>query len=449
MEKDTFEDTTPIPGPWERPGEDGAPSLSELDDTIAELAATIDAATYRLLVAIAEFDRREGWALTGARSCAHWLSYRIGLELSTARDRVRVARKLEELPLIGGCMARGELSYSKVRALARIATPENEAELVTMARSATASELERLVRAYREVGKADVDRSQRQQDGRYLQLRHGEDGSVIVEGRLPPEVGALLQRALEAAEAEGVSTETPAQRRADALGVVAERALVNTDGKERGEPYHVVVHIDAEVLEDRHAEGQCSVEHGSAISAETARRLCCDAPVVGLFEAQGQPLSVGRKSRRVSAALWRALRSRDQTCAVPGCEQTLGLRVHHVEHWADGGETTKENCICLCRRCHWLVHEGGFRVTGRAPDGLVFENRIGQRLGERFEPPELPSDPAGALRAQHVEQGIEIDARTNLLDRWWGDAMDLDTAVQVLLAREGDDAALPSWSQRS
>lgn len=118
------QDANLVVGAWERPGPDGARSLSELDDAIAELAAHIDAATYRLLTDIAEFDRRQGWVVTGARSCAHWLSFRIGLELGAARDRVRVARKLGELPVISDGLRTGVLSYSKVRALTRVATPE-------------------------------------------------------------------------------------------------------------------------------------------------------------------------------------------------------------------------------------------------------------------------------------------------------------------------------------
>jgi hypothetical protein len=479
-----------IPGLWERPGLDGAPSLEQLDLEIGELAAQIDAASYRLLTAIAEFDRREGWAHAGARSCAHWLSFRISLSLGTARDHVRVARRLEELPRISAAFCRGQLSYSKVRALSRIATPENEEQLAGTALSCTASQLERLVRVYRRVGRAELETAQRQREGRYLQLRTDDDGCLLLEGRLPPEVGAVVTRALEAAEAEldgradgqaderadeqadgqadgqadeqgsvsaetpggpqNVSAETPGrnardsgQRRADALGLVAERALMQAGTGERGEPYQVVVHVDAEVLAEGQAAegeaaagGQCHLEGGPSLSAETARRICCDAAEVTLTEdEEGEPLAVGRKSRRVSRALWRVLRSRDQTCAFPGCERTGGLTVHHVTHWAHGGETSRENCVLLCRRCHWLVHEEGFSVRGSALDGLAFENPAGQRLGERVRPPELVSDPVEALQAEHRERGLVIDGQTNLID-WWGEPMDLDLAVYGLLSAQ-------------
>ena len=328
------------PGLWERPGPDGAPSLEQLDLSIGELAAQIDAASCRLLLAVAEFDRRDGWAHAGARSCAHWLSFRTGLSLGTARDQVRVARRLEVLPRISQAFAAGRLSYSKVRALVRIATPESEKELVEIARTSTASQVERLVRAYRRVSGTEQETARRQHEGRYLRLRYDDDGCLLLDGRLPPEVGAMVQRALEAAEtelkrtqaSEPVSAESAGrnrqasgepsrcpvpqdagQRRADALGLLAERGMMQLGTGERGEPYHVVVHVDAEVLaaDDADTEGQCHVEGGPALSARTVRRLCCDAPEVKLSESQaGEALFVGRKSRRVSRALWRALRTR-------------------------------------------------------------------------------------------------------------------------------------------
>jgi hypothetical protein len=486
--------STVTPGLWERPGPGGAPSLEELDLQIGELAAQIDAASYRLLVAIAAFDRRQGWAHAGARSCAHWLSFRIGLSLGTARDHVRVARRLEELPRISAAFAVGKLSYSKVRALARIATPESEEELVATALSCTASQLERLVQAYRQVGRAGLETAQRQQEGRYLRVRYDDDGSLLLDGRLPPEVGAVVKRALEVARAELERTQAaeapnvrgldvPAetrrggeagdagQRRADALGLVAEQALMQLGSGERGEPYHVVVHVEAEVMatakpvdeEEKAggpalteaesegpasagaAEGQCHVEGGPSLSAETVRRLCCDAPEIELSESRdGEPLSLGRKSRRVSRALWRALRSRDQTCAFPGCERSGvdALNVHHVRHWADGGETSLENTSLFCRRCHWLLHEGGFSVRGHAPDKLVFENPAGQRLPDHYQPPELPADPVAALRAKRLEQGLVITGTTNLID-WWGEPMDLGLAVHGLLPKQDREPVTP------
>ena len=439
-----YETTTSI---WDRPGDDGGPSLEQLDRSITELAAHIDAATHRLLVLIAEFDRRQGWALGGFLSCAHFLNVRIGLGIVAAREKVRVARALESLPAISQAMARGEISYSKVRAMTRIATPENEAELLTMARSGPASHVERVVREYRRVGRAGLQQAQRQQEGRYLNAFYDDSGMLVVEGRLPPEVGAVVLAALEgaqravdaSAESSGDRTERPGQRRADALSLLAERALPALGMAGRGEPYQVVVHVDAAVLADAEEDGECCLENGPAIAGETARRLSCDAPVVSMVHGpDGAPLSVGRKSRRVSTALHRALRARDRTCVFPGCTRT-GREVHHVTHWADGGATDPENLALLCPAHHAAVHEGGVTLEGRAPDGLVFRTAAGYPITGRPAAPALPEDPVATLLQQNRDEGLDIGPATSRIS-WWGERLDAGLAVSNLL-RHGAGAS--------
>jgi hypothetical protein len=138
------------------------PRIAELDqlgDEIAELSAHLDAATARLLDLIREFDERGGWG-NGFLSCAHWLTWRIGLEPRAARERVRVARALGTLPRLAQALARGELSYSKVRALTRVATPATEERLLKVGRCGTAEHVERIVRGWRR-----VDRSRRRGEG--------------------------------------------------------------------------------------------------------------------------------------------------------------------------------------------------------------------------------------------------------------------------------------------
>src|SRR6185436_7875938 len=148
---------------------------------------------------IREFDTRGGWN-GGFRSCAHWLSYRTGLDLGAARERVRVARALGTLPLMAEAMARGELSYAKVRAFTRVATPETEARLLALGRAGTAVHVERIVQGWRRADrKAEARESARRHASRTLQVYPDDDGTMVVRGRLEPEVGALLIRALEAA----------------------------------------------------------------------------------------------------------------------------------------------------------------------------------------------------------------------------------------------------------
>jgi hypothetical protein len=152
--------------------------------------------------------------------------------------------------------------------------------------------------------------------------------------------------------------------------------------------------------------------------------------VVALREDRGEVLGVGRKSRRVSRALYRALRSRDRHCRFPGCARA-GQEVHHVRHWADGGETSAANTTILCKRCHWLLHEGGFSVEGVAPGGLRFFDPEGRELTGLCESPEIPADPVAALRAEHARLELPVDEHSGTVN-WWGEPLDLDLAVSGL-----------------
>jgi len=243
-------------------------SCDELESHITELAAHIHAATYRLLVLIAEFDRREGWGGEGVRSMAHWLNWKCGIGMNAAREKVRVAHALEALPKIAECFSRGELSYSKVRAMTRVANPDNQDYLLMIARHGTAWHVEQLVRQYRRVKRLEESaEAERLHDERYLQYFYDEDGSLVIEARLPPDSGALLLKALEAAR-EQISTSNTAED------------------------------VSAETLCEDGEAGRCAIEEGPAIAAESARRLGCDASrVVVRIDEQGEPLSGAKGDR--------------------------------------------------------------------------------------------------------------------------------------------------------
>ncbi|HXA95827.1 MAG TPA: DUF222 domain-containing protein [Candidatus Dormibacteraeota bacterium] len=404
--------------------QDPAHELDRLGDEIAELSAHLDAATGRLLALIRQFDARGGWN-TGFRSCADWLAWRVGLDLGAARERVRVARALATLPRFAEALARGALSYAKVRALTRVATPETEARLLAVGRAGTAAHVERIVRAWRRVD--------RQAEAR-------------------EEVGALLLRALDAAgetlyqRLRATGTETPgtdpavepptrAQQQADALALLAETALHHAlDPGAPGERYQVVVHVDAAALADPAQPGQSVLEETGHVSAETSRRLACDASrVVMRHDPDGQVVEVGARTRTIPPALRRALHHRDRTCRFPGCHGRVG-EGHHVRHWAQGGPTTLANLVRLCRRHHRAVHEEGYTVA-RGPDGtLQFRRPDGRPLVEVPPPVAALDDPVTALRARHASQGLRLHART-ACPGWLGERLDVGWALDVLHPR--------------
>ncbi len=383
--------------------------LDQLGDEIAELSAHLDAATARLLDLIREFDARAGWN-TGFRSCAAWLSWRVGFSPTAAREHVRVARALGTLPLLAQALARGELSYAKVRALTRVATPETEERLLAVGRAGTAEHVERIVRGWRQVDRqAEAQEAARQHASRTLHVYPDSDGTVIVRGRLTPEVGALLVQALAAAretlyqQARDPESEadppTMVQQQADALALLAETALHHgIDPGTLGERYQVVVHVDAEVLADAEQLGQSVLEDGARVPAGTSQRLACDASrVVMRHDPDGRVVEIGARTRTIPPALRRALHHRDRGCRFPGCGVRFG-QGHHIRHWAHGGPTTLSNLAMLCRRHHRAVHEEGYQVDRQEDGELHFRRPDGRLLPAVPLPPEVRGDAVSALR---------------------------------------------------
>src|SRR2546425_2966364 len=404
--------------------------LERLGNEIAELSAHLEVANARLLDLIREFDARRGWGVQGARSCAHWLAWRLGIELHATRERVRTARALGGLPKLRHALAHGELSYAKVRALTRVATPETEDRLLAFGKAGTAAHVERLVRGWGHVDRAAENREMAaRQRNRTLQVYQAADGMVVVRGRLTPEVGAVLIQALNAARdrlyAQGRSKDPDGnpplhgQQQADALGIIAEAALRHE------------LHVDAPVLADPDQPGQSVLEDGQHVPAGTSRRLACDASrVVMRHGADGRTVEVSARTRLIPPALRRALQHRDQGCRFPGCGLPF-TQGHHIRHWANGGPTMLSNLTLLCRRHHRSVHEGWFRVE-RLPNGeLEFRRPDGRRLDEAPALPPVPSDAVRDLRAQTEAAGLRLDGRA-LRGPWGGERFSADYAISVM-----------------
>ena len=194
------------------------------------------------------------------------------------------------------------------------------------------------------------------------------------------------------------------------------------------ERYQVVLHVTAETLAGDEND-RCELESGQPLAPETARRIGCDSSLVRITEdSAGNPLDIGRKTRAVPPALRRALQARDQGCRFPGCDHHRFVDAHHIEHWADGGHTSIDNLVLLCRRHHRLVHEGGFgvektgggRIRFSRPDGRVIE----------AHPQLSPTGNHRGLLASNRETGEAIDAAGWIVP---GDPMDYGMAIEGLL----------------
>ena len=551
---------------------------------ITTLAGHLNAAQYRFLKLLDEFDREQGWAGPGVRSLAHWLSWKCGIGELVAREKVRVARALRELPMIDASFERGEISYSKVRALTRAATPENEAQLLNIARHGTAEHMERLVRVYRRCRKraeTSPGETERRREERFYCFDEDEETTVF-GGRVSAEQGRLLMKALDAmvAEmeaderaggdtpqaneavesekadggttravpetAENVSAETsvtesgaggssessapaPGQnvsaetstassgknvsaetlsdgrsgvgphkpqepdrpplkplrvRRATALAQIAEHYLATRSRNSGATPlrssdaYQVFVHVNAN---DAHPDNRINGGHTTytddrrCLAPHVARQLACDASRRTVLENErGEVLNIGRRSRIVPWHIAHALRIRDGGCRFPGCNQHRWTDAHHIRHWADGGETSLENLVTLCRYHHRELHRGEYRIEYGADGGLIFMDAqqraippaIHPQFGEWYgsgivtDTADTPdtADAADAtdaatdasttadtptaanrleqLQVEHRERGLEIDKST-AVTRWAGESMDYSTAIEWLLNKDG------------
>ena len=420
----------------------GERAIDDLDVEIRRLARQMNAETYRLLVLVRDFDDRFGFAKWGCRNCAEWLAWSCGLSLSAAREKVRTAQALRSLPAISAAFANGRLSYSKVRALTRVAALHDEDLLLAYALEATASQVEERCRQIRNVEPDSVERARRVWERRSLALyRDRARGVVRITVELPEDEGELVARAIEGAVATGDaafgvefasnperSADSWRAQQADALVAIAKSYLRGTATREnpsaegddaRGarpactaDHYQVVVHVDEKSL--RGSVGR------SDLPIDTVKRLTCDGSLVTIVEDdRGTPLEVGRKQRTVSTPLKRALWSRDRGCSFPGCHNTRYVDAHHIKHWTNGGETRLDNLTLLCTYHHTLLHEGGFTIHDderggiffRRPDGRVIP-RSGYRAADMLDDVEVPLpgvNPSAEARMAAIVNGFGLD----------------------------------------
>ena len=453
-------------------------TTAQLETEICRLSGHIAAATCRLLDLIADFDERRGWAAWDMSSCAAWLSWKCQLSPKTARDQLRTARALQDLPVLHREFAAGRYSYSKARALARIATPQTEAGLVDMCALMTAAQAERFCAAVGSCipGEGDEDGTAA---GPRTALRWRFDetnGELSMTVQLPPAEGAVLLQALRAAPgdldhpheaAPDLGTDqrpeefkvTPADL-ADALTEVAGGYLRGKIASaDNADIYQVQIHVVPEML-DRHPvpagtesegsvpagtgisgtvpagtpgiphpcrPGRCHLEDGPAISPADAQRIACTATLSAMLHdpADGTVLDVGRRSRTATAAIRRAVRERDGArCCFPGCDSRR-TDLHHIIWWRHHGTTSAVNLVPLCKRHHTLVHANASIIGRLAPGQYSFTNPA---TGQVTAPAGTLPDATGPIAGTHDAAITSATIRQAL-----GERLDLHYAVWVAL----------------
>jgi len=408
-------------------------AADRLGDEISELCGYINVATCHLLELIREFDENQYWEEQGFRSCAHWLNFKCGMGFGAAREHLRVAKALALLPKISEEFAEGKLSFSKVRAMTRVARPENEEFLLMVARHGTANHVERLVSQYRRCERLNHPESANELYlAREVTYHYDDDGCFVMKARLPADMGELIVKALEMAMDGDEQHDSPVSaRRSDALTEIAETYLNHPENAgSTADRYQVVLHSSPSV--SARLSGDTFIENGPHVSAETSERISCDCCKTEIEDDEfGEPLNIGRRSRTIPPAMRRALRARDGGCRFPGCTSHKFCDGHHIKHWSDGGETSLDNLVLLCRYHHHLVHEGGFDCA-RSKDGeIYFEDRRHKRLKEFQETAAVSIEETLAwMYRKFADQSVS--AETSAAKWYGGEEMDVEHAVWLL-----------------
>jgi hypothetical protein len=470
-------------------------SLDDLVDDLRTWAAHITAAEAHWLDLVAEFCRRDGHLAWGLTSPAHWLAWQCSLSPGTAREHVRVALAIQDLPVIRAHFAAGRISYSKVRAITRIADPDNERTLVRHALNGTAAQVERTVTAWiGAINRDDPDREAVRYQRRGVTRRYNEYGNAVVTIETAPENSDRILDGMDEwldevgvddpdpFDDDGSDTAAPperatlAQRRADAFMALIDDRTGTRHGADR---IRATLDIDLRAL-THNADGTCQVRNGPALSAETARRLTCDAelelfhttnptptatdaaasapgcacgtqghdlgaaagPVplmaadhitdavaAALARSIPEPVPVpeeARVTRTINRATRRAVARRDKGCCqFPGCTNSRFTEIHHIIHWACGGDHNLTNLTTLCGTHHRLVHEGGYRIAGNGNQPVFL----------RPDDTPMTVTPVDGDPTVVDRHAMALDLGPDALSRGTGDRLQLHYTVAVFAER--------------
>ena len=430
-------------------------TLAELADEITTWAGREASAKARLLALIGEFDEREGWAGSGTLSCAHWLSWRLGMGLAAAHEHVRVARKLRSYRVVAREMEAGRLSWTQTRAVTRIISPAREVELVEMARSCTGAQLEKVVRGVRRSEKGDPDlppgakegspESRAYREREALEARRermrprkrwDEDGTLVLTLRYSAEDAQVVLAALEATQADldgaaressAEEPETPAPSNvslSEALQNLCEQVLDGRLGTHRAARRRLTALVDPASGWTRLHDGELLPPGSIPPPVELALRRLRRLDPLDLTRHD-----LGRSARHADDNLRAQIGMLDgECCSVPGCGRRRHLHAHHITLWADGGRTDLDNLRLLCPRHHALLHEGAFTIEMDDARRITVTTATGEVL---LPLPDLPW-----RDASEIDPDGTVSAET-LPPHWYGDRLDLGHVVWVVRQRRG------------
>jgi hypothetical protein len=354
-------------------------SADELDGVIAHFSALAWAALSVVGDALIEADHRQSFTADGAPDLTQWASLQMSVRHSSAAQLVRVARRLEDLPVLRERFAAGELSLDQVDAIARMATPETEAALIKECLGLSNAALDRAARRANPPTTHDENEAWKR---RWLTIQHTLDGTEgHLNARLPGAELHMVETAIR--ERADRIPSNPETGMFDAYPTRLADGLVElcaTTGDESSPPAQIILHADLDALtSDSVTTGVAELETGPVIASETARRLACDAIVEIAVYDDCRILGVGRRTRTIPGWLRRQLWFRDGGCRFPGCGRQGWVHAHHKQHWADGGPTDLDNLILLCGFHHRFLHEHGWTIDDhyrkpkfRRPDGQVY-----------------------------------------------------------------------------
>jgi hypothetical protein len=357
------------------------------DVALDDLFRIRNAVDGRIVEKLAEADRQETFRDDGATSTESWAVERFGVSIPTARALTHVAEKIGDLPNLTGALCQGEITFDKLRAVADVATPETERELLDAARECSVRQLAEVAGARRSVPKRG--RGAEQHDHRFLRFN---DQLRTISIQLPPDSFAETKAAIEAQAKEIPSDgETPWDQRCCDAFMEKIRSSAGTDGTvPTASPFLVVVHVPvAAFVQNSSVTANLAgdLERHGLIDRKTVQRIACDASLsIAVDDDVGHTMYEGRAQRFPTQAQRREVMRRDRHCRFPDCTNVTFTNVHHIVAWEPGGRTDLDNLALTCLYHHHLVHSGGWSMSGNANEELTFVGPTGRVMTSRPSP---------------------------------------------------------------